>query len=197
MKAYKLNTIDKLYFGYEEIARALNITLASAKVSASRYARQGLLLRVKRNIYVLREKWNAMTTEEKFILANLGQVPSYISFATALDYHEVTTQLQQGFIESAAVKRTGEIIISGDVFQYHKIKKDLYFGFSKQKDFFMASPEKALLDAVYLISFGRYALDFSAIDPRKLDPAKIEKMSRKYPLKTRNTLVKNGYLETT
>ena len=51
MKLKELNTIKKLYFGYEEIARVFGISLASAKVTASRYVRQGLLLRVKKNVH--------------------------------------------------------------------------------------------------------------------------------------------------
>jgi hypothetical protein len=44
----------------------------------------------------------------------------------------------------------------------------LYQGFKKEKGFFIATPEKMLLDAIYLMSYGRYALDMSAIDPKKL-----------------------------
>jgi predicted transcriptional regulator of viral defense system len=83
MKFLELHTIHKLYFGYEEIARALGISPASARVSASRYVRQGLLVRVKRNMYVLREVWNALGRAEKFVLVNMGQTPSYISLMTA------------------------------------------------------------------------------------------------------------------
>ena len=94
MKFLELRTIRKLYFGYEEIARVLGISPASARVSASRYVRQGLLVRVKRNMYVLREVWNTAGVAEKFLLVNMGQMPSYISLMTALEYYELTTQMQ-------------------------------------------------------------------------------------------------------
>jgi len=194
MKTAELSTIDKLYFGYEDLAKTLGISLASARVTASRYVGQGLVVRVKRNIYVLREKWNAAGREEKFILANLGQVPSYISLMTALDYYELTTQVQRDFIESVAVKRTKEIRLNGAIFRYTRVSSDLYFGFNKQKGFFMAIPEKAFLDSVYLMSFGRYALDLASIDAEKLDRSEVKRMSRKFPLKTRKMLEKNGYL---
>jgi len=194
MKTAELSTIDKLYFGYEDLAKTLGMSLASARVTASRYVGQGLVVRVKRNIYVLREKWNAAGREEKFILANLGQVPSYISLMTALDYYELTTQVQRDFIESVAVKRTKEIRLNGAIFRYTRVSSDLYFGFNKQKGFFMAIPEKAFLDSVYLMSFGRYALDLASIDAEKLDRSEVKRMSRKFPLKTRKMLEKNGYL---
>jgi predicted transcriptional regulator of viral defense system len=162
-------------------------------VTASRYVKQGLLLRLKKNIYVLREAWNVASKEDKFRLANLGQSPSYISLMSALEYYEITTQMQRDFFESVAVKRTKEIQVNGSVFRYSKINEDFYFGFKKEKGFFIATPEKALLDSFYLMSYGRYALDISALDVAKLDRENIRRLIRKFPLKTRNMLKKHGY----
>ena len=194
MKIAELNEIKKFYFGYEDIARSLGIGAASARVTASRYVRQGLLLRMKKNMYVLREVWNAAGREQKFQLANMGQVPSYISLTTALDYYEITTQVQRDFFESVAVKRSKEINLDGSVFRYAKVTGALYCGFKKENNFFIATPEKALLDAIYLMSYGRYGLDISALDATRLDRKAIERLSRKFPLRTRNMLKKYGYL---
>jgi predicted transcriptional regulator of viral defense system len=196
MKLRELNRIKKLYFGYEEIASVFGISLASAKVTASRYARQGLLLRIKKNVYVRREVWNAAGIDEKFLLANVGQVPSYISLMTALEYYEVTTQAQRDFFESVAVKRTKEINFNGCVFRYTKVASKLYFGFKRERGFFITTPEKALMDAFYLMSYGRYSLDISALDATKLDRDEIKRLSTRYPLKTRKLLKKYGYLKT-
>jgi predicted transcriptional regulator of viral defense system len=194
MKTAELSKLNKLYFGYEDLARVLGISQASARVTASRYVRQGLLMRLKRNLYVLRERLSAAGREELFQLANLGQSPSYISLATALDYYEITTQVQRDVIESVAVKRTRETCLNGIVFRYTRISSSLYFGYEKQKGFFIATPEKAFLDAMYLQSFGRYALDLAAIDAGRLDRNKLKQLSKKYPLKTQQLLKKNGYL---
>ena len=196
MKLRELNRIKSLYFGHEEIASVFGISLASAKVTASRYVRQGLLLRMKKNVYVRREVWNTAGIEEKFVLANVGQVPSYISLMTALEYYEVTTQVQRDFFESVALKRTKEINFNGCVFRYTKVAGDLYFGFNRVRGFFITTPEKALLDAFYLMSYGRYSLDISALDATKLDRDEIKRFSTRFPLKTRKLLKKYGYLET-
>ena len=196
MNLLKLRKIPKPYFSYEDIARILGISEASARVTASRYVRQGLLLRMKRNMYVLPEVWNVADREEKFIIANLGQTPSYISLMTALDYYEITTQIQRDFFESMAIKRTKEIALNSSVFQYTKIAPNLYFGFKKEKGFFIATPEKALLDAFYLMSFGRYSLDLSSLDAEKFDKAEVKYLSEKFPVRTRNMLKKYGCLKT-
>jgi predicted transcriptional regulator of viral defense system len=196
MKILRLKNISKLYFGYQDIAKALGISDGSAKVTASRYAKKGILLRVKRNMYVLRDVWNATGREEKFVLVNLGQVPSYISLMSALDYYEITTQMQRDFYESVAIKRTKEIYLDGSIFKYVKVNSALYFGFKKEKDFFIATPEKALVDAFYLMSYGRYALDIAALSPEKLDSKEIRRISQDFPLKTQRMLKKYGYLKT-
>jgi predicted transcriptional regulator of viral defense system len=173
MNLIKLKKIKNFCFGHEDISR---------------------VLRMKKNMYVLREAWNAAGREDKFLLANMGQVPSYISLMTALDYYEVTTQVQRDFFESVAVKRSKEINVDGSVFRYVKLATDLYNAFKKEKGVFIATPEKALLDAFYLMSYGRYSLDLSSLDAAKLDRRKIEHLSRKFPLKTKNMLKRYGYL---
>jgi len=52
MKLQELNRICKLHFCYEEIAVIFGISLVSAYVTASRYVRQGLLVRMKKNVCV-------------------------------------------------------------------------------------------------------------------------------------------------
>jgi predicted transcriptional regulator of viral defense system len=188
MRGFELYKINKMYFGYEEISKILGITLESAKLSAYRYAKQGFLIRIKRNTYMLKEKWNTLDKTGKFQLANLIQVPSYISLMTAMDYYQVTTQLQQDFYESIAVKRTKEIEIERTLYNYSKIKNDLYFGFIKEKGFFIATPEKAFLDAIHLRSIGRYNFDLSSIDVSKFNLKELQKMTAKFPLKTKMTL---------
>jgi len=170
------------------------ISAGSAKVTASRYVRQGLLVRVRKNLYVVREVWNAADRVTKFTLANLVQSPSYISLMTALDFYGITTQMQRDFFESVAMKRTKELHVDGSVFRYSKITGSLYFGFQKEKQFFIATPEKALLDALYLMSYGRYALDIAALDIEKFDPNEIKHLVIEFPLKTRKLVKKYGYL---
>ncbi len=194
MKLNQLRRIKQFYFGYEELARVLGINPASARVAASRYVQQGLLVRIKRNLYVLHEKWQAAGREDRLVIANLGQVPSYISLTTALDYYDITTQMQREYYESVAVLRTKEIRVNNTVFKYTRISDSLYWGFQKEKGFFIATPEKALLDAFYLMSYGRYSLDLSALDAPRLDQEKIKRLSRKFPAKTRKLLLANGYL---
>ncbi len=188
----KLNKITKLYFGYEDIARALGISLASARVEAYRFVRYGILVRIKRNIYMLRSVWQGIGQEDRFAIANIIQVPSYVSFMSALEYYGITTQLLRDFVESVCQKRTKEAFVEDVVFNYTRIKRDLYFGFVRMKNFFIAEPEKAFLDALYMKMLGRYSFDISSIDFDKLDFKKMQVFARRYPQKVRDEVKKYG-----
>jgi hypothetical protein len=176
-----LFNIDKPYFTTEDIAQALGISGASAAVLCSRYVKQGLLVRLKRGVYARKETLPNLRPTDLFSIANFLQVPSYISLTTALAYYGITTQLQRDFIESISIKRTATFDRGGLHFRYTRIKPELYGGFTKEQRAFVALPEKALVDALYLASFGRYSLDTSALDLGKLDKERLYEMARPLP----------------
>ena len=182
----KLNKITKLYFGYEDIARVLGISPVSARVEAHRFVRYGILLRIKRNLYILRSVWQGLSQEERFAVANIIQVPSYVSFMSALEYYGITTQVLRDFVESVSQKRTKEVSIDDFVFTYTRIRSDLYFGFVRKGNFFIAEPEKAFLDSLYMTLLGRYRFDISSIDFDRFDIKKLKAFSRRYPQKVRD-----------
>lgn len=190
MSIEKLKKIGSIYFATSDAARALGVSEASARLACHRYFKKGYLLRPKRDVYVLADHWKRLERAELYALANWLQVPSYLSFQTALAYHEATTQIQRDFIESAAVKRSKTVEVGKSVYRYIKIDRRLYFGFTKTDGFFMARPEKALLDALYLTSLSRYRLDTSALDLQKFSRVELKRMSLFFPRRTRELLKK-------
>lgn len=189
MNYLKLKKIKKLYFSSIDVSKALNISKASAKVAIARYAKTGYTVRLKKNFYILREKWDVLTTEDRFKIANIVQVPSYISLTTALSYYGYTTQVQQAYYESIGVYRTKEVKIDNIVFKYVKLKKSLYTGFVRDKDIFIALPEKALLDGLYLMVQNKYNLDISAIDKYKFNKRLINKYLKMYAPQIRSAIL--------
>jgi predicted transcriptional regulator of viral defense system len=181
---------DKIFFTVEDLAKFSGIKRQSAWVLCSRYVGNGRFVRLKNNFYVLAENWRSLTIEKFFELTNFLQVPSYISFLTALSYYGTTTQVVRNYFESAALKRSASFEAEAVRFRYFKMKKAYYFGFEKKENFFIATMEKALLDAVYLHSFGKYRLDFNAINGARLDKNELKRMTRRYPEKTRRIMEK-------
>lgn len=183
MKYNNIKKINKLYFIYQDVAKILSISEDSARVLCSRYVKQKYLIRLKRNFYILKERWDNITPNQRLELANILQVPSYISLMTALLFYEYTTQVQQKFVESISLYRTFTKDIEGVVFNYSKIKNDFYFGFTKKDNIFIASPEKAFIDSLYLNYLGKYNLDLSSLNLEKINKKNCENILEKYPSK--------------
>jgi len=181
MTYYQLLKIEKPFFSLDAVAYTLGIQPASAAVLCSRYVKKGLLVRLKRGLYARTEQMANFGQRDLFRLANFLQVPSYISLTTALSYHGLTTQVQRGFFESISLKRTRKFEVAQFTFHYSKISLDLYKGFERVEDVFIALPEKALLDSLYLASLGRYSLDASALDLTKVKGEVLENLSLLFP----------------
>ena len=175
MNLEKLNKSKKNFLSIEDISNILSITKESAKVTANRYVNIGSLLRIKRNFYITPTKLEQLKESDLFQLANIIQVPSYISLNSALSYYNISTQQLRGVIESVALKRTKSLYVNENQFKYILVKKSFYNGFISENNFFIAIPEKALADAIYLSSMGRYNTDFDAIDFNKINESKVSK----------------------
>jgi predicted transcriptional regulator of viral defense system len=185
MSYYQLLKIQKAFFSLDDVAYTLGIQPGSAAVLCSRYVKKGLLVRLKRGLYARTEQLRNYGQQDLFRLANFLQVPSYISLTTALSYHGLTTQVQRGFFESISLKRTRKFEVGQLTFLYSKISLDLYKGFERVEDVFIALPEKALLDSLYLASLGRYSLDTSALDLTKVNGEVLENLSSLFPSRVR------------
>lgn len=183
MKYNNIKKINELYFAYQDVAKILSTSEDSARVLCTRYVKQKYLIRLKRNFYILKERWDNITPNQRLELANILQVPSYISLMTALSFYEYTSQVQQKFVESISLYRTFTKNIEGVVFNYSRIKRDYYFGFSKKNNIFFASPEKVLIDSLYLSYLGKYNLDLSSLNLEKIDRKSCENILKRYPPK--------------
>lgn len=176
---------EKFYFTVEDVAYILNIKSESAKVLCSRYTRKGIFIRLKKNFYILEQCWKSFSNYDFLMVSNLLQIPSYISFMTALSHYEITTQVQKNYFENVSLRRTKNFNIDGITFNYYKLKKEYYFDFIKNEDIFIAIKEKAFIDSIYLYSFGKYKLDLNSLDLSKLDKKKIRDILKVYPPKTK------------
>jgi predicted transcriptional regulator of viral defense system len=193
MKILSLTGIEKLYFSPVDIAETLGISGNSALVTCCRYVKNGFLIRLKRNSYILRQKWDYITKEELFKIANMLHAPSYVSLSTSLSHNSTTNKNQGDLIESISLKRTKSIKIEGVVFNYLKIKKD-YYSPSQEKDCCrIANPEKSLLDILYLKYHGKYNLDISAFNLTKLNKKLLAELAALYPEKIRKYFDKYIY----
>ncbi|MFH1227469.1 MAG: hypothetical protein V1701_06155 [Planctomycetota bacterium] len=185
-----LSLQSKAYFTPDQLQRVLGIKPASIRVLCSRYVKNGIFTRLKNNIYALSQKWADASPQEILKAANFLQVPSYISFMTALGIYDMTTQVQRNFTESAALKRSVKYDIKGVAFNYYKLQKRLYFGFVKKDGIFIATPEKALADTLYLYSIGKYRPDLDSLSLGRLNIKELKRIAGRFPLRTQSAINK-------
>jgi len=178
----------KTCFTLEDVAQSLGMQTASARVLCSRYVRQGVLIRLKKSFYTTAWKWENLNRQDFFKIANILQVPSYISLMSALAYYEVTTQAQNNYQENICLKRSIVYNVREAVFNYVKVQARYYGDFVKTDGIFIATKEKAFVDAAYLYSFGKYKFDVDSLDMKKLDIKKLRSIIKIYPQKTKETV---------
>jgi predicted transcriptional regulator of viral defense system len=120
------------------------------KIQLSRFAKKTQIYKIKRTLYCFDDK-----KIDELELANHLYKPSYISLETALNYYGLIPDVPQG-VTSVNLITTKKIINKYGHYFYSKISPSLFFGFTKvqppggNRYFNLASPEKALLDYIYL-----------------------------------------------
>jgi len=99
-------------------------------------------------------------------IANKIYDPSYISLETALSYYGLIPESVYA-LTSVSTRKTSTFNTTIAVFNYRKVKNNLFFGYVIEKHdsevYKMASPEKAILDLLYLKSDIRSCSDFESL----------------------------------
>ena len=118
-----------------------------------RWKKQGLVVALKKGLYALAKSERSVGLSKELIASSLYK-PSYISLETALSNYRMIPEKVVA-VTSVTPRKTMTFQNEEGMFIYRNIKKDLYFGFRLERDgagfpYFMADPEKALLDYLYL-----------------------------------------------
>jgi predicted transcriptional regulator of viral defense system len=174
-KIATLLRIESPFLTLSSLQAIFDLTRESARTTASRLVKKGVLLRITRNLYVLAGRKYSL-----FSLANALHQPSVISLETALNYWGLIVQVPQ-IIFSVALG-SFQSNIDNTEFVYRRIDPSLFhFGQKKVEDFYVAEPEKAFLDSLYMKSKGLVELLPEDVDLGKLDIELVDFYSRPYP----------------
>ncbi|PKL42461.1 MAG: hypothetical protein CVV39_08905 [Planctomycetes bacterium HGW-Planctomycetes-1] len=131
--------------------------LAQVRLQLNRWVRSGKLIRLNKGIYILAEPYRKIKPN-LFSIANNIESPSYVSCQSALSFYGLIPEFVP-VVTSVTSGRPRTIETPLGRFEYRYIKKDFFCGYQeielpeKQKAF-IARPEKALLDLIYLTAQG-------------------------------------------
>lgn len=181
----ELERIGKEYYTPADMAKITGLAGGSLNVRISRLKKAGVIDSSGRGIYTVP---GIKTDPEK--AANDAVYPSYISFRSALSKYGVISEVPY-VLEMATTKSTRRKRIGGIDVLYRKLKKNLFFGYVLAKGVFIAEPEKAFLDLLYLKCTGKEKDPGPVkMDIKKLDIAKAMKYTSRFPGKVRTAAVK-------
>lgn len=135
----------KTVFTFKDIVMLWGDSDNATRVRINYYVKKGELYRIRHGFYARDKNY------DKFELATKIYPPAYVSFETVLGKAGITFQYYgQIFIASYL---TREITIDKQTYSYRKIK-DLILtssaGLEDKGNYFIATPERAFLDALYL-----------------------------------------------
>lgn len=175
----KLKALEKPYFTIADLEKLFGLKRESLYVTLNRLVERGILRRLKRGIYEV--IFSEGQIEE---IANQLYWPSYLSFESALSRYGIMNQIPYT-LTFATPKKSKKTVLGDREIEYRQIKKDLFFGYKKEGRIFIAEPEKALLDQIYLFSLGKALANFEEWDFSQLDRKKVLKFLEPYSKRTK------------
>lgn len=143
----RLLSMEGAVFQTGDASAWLKISQAHASQLLSRLAESGHLIHLKRGLWAFKHRIEPMALPQ--CLTN--PFPSYISLQSALYYHGLITQIP-AITYAVSIDRTRKYETPLGTISIHHIHPSFFFGYeTKDKgDIKMATPEKALIDFLYL-----------------------------------------------
>jgi len=129
------------------------VSARQVRLQLSRWGKAGRLVQLRRGLYALAPAWRKVEPHP-FLVANRLQRGSYVSLQSALAFHGVIPE-HVPVVTSVGPGRPETVRNALGAFQFNHLAGRLLFGYARlevapQQFAFVASPEKALLDLVYL-----------------------------------------------
>jgi len=137
----------------------------------SRWAKSGKIYQLRRGLYAFAPPYQKKQPHP-FLVANRLQKASYVSLQSALAYYDLIPETLQA-ITSVSTDRPERLETPLGIFVFRHIKPQLLFGYELQdlggQSALIATPEKALLDLIYLQPGGETEVYLQELRLQNLD----------------------------
>lgn len=122
------------------------------RLQLGRWTKSGRIYQLRRGLYAVAPPYQKIKPHP-FLIANRLQPASYVSLQSALAFYGMIPDTVNNTI-SITAGRPERLQTPLGVFEFRHIQRDLFFGYRltdlRGQQAFVATPEKALLDLVYL-----------------------------------------------
>lgn len=188
----KIKAMAQLVFRTADVMAALNIQKSHASKLLDRLAQHGHIMRLKRGLWAIPEN-----LEPLGLVPHLtAPFPSYVSLQSALYYHDMVSQIPE-VVYCVSLARTRTYKTPMATVSVHHIPGSFFFGYEERGEHhvWMASPEKALLDILYLSqSRSRLFANLPEIEyPQKFSIKRARSMIQKIADARRQSFVLNRF----
>lgn len=161
-------------FSLSDIKKLLKIASDNtAYKQAAGLIRAGVLERASKGIYIL-----ASNKPSDFELANFLYKPSYVSLDSALNYYGILIQSPHQII-SVTSNFAKRIEAGGKEFVYIHLNQKYYSDYQQVDGFLIATPEKALIDALFFVALGRGSLNTEELILDSVDKNRLKDLADK------------------
>lgn len=154
-----------------EAAARMKTSAGNAGRRLKRMEEAGLVRRVRQGL------WALDLEIEPFALAPYltAPHPAYVSMFSALARHDMIEQIPRQ-VSVASLDRARRIVTTEGVFEIHHLAPEVFGGFTgRVKAGYIATPEKALFDTVYVRSASGSVAHFTELTlPPGFDPGEID-----------------------
>lgn len=147
-------------------------------VFLSRALKGGLIHHINRGNYINSFLYGFPAVED---VACFLKPPAYITCEWALNIHGISLQAPvvcTVVTLSTSVGKKRNVQYQGITIEFSKISDRLFFGFIKHDNYYLATPEKAILDTLY---YRRMIPAFDELDLDDVDYETLVKMAAKFP----------------
>lgn len=175
-----------------DVSALLDITGNHASTLMARLADAGHVVRIKRGLWAFPDRSDRLSLP----MYLTAPFPSYISLQTALYHHGMVSQIP-AVVYAISIARTRTYATPLGTFSIHHVIPSFFFGYESTgtSGARMATPEKALVDALYMIP-ARSGL-FRALPeveiPRGFSRKKARAMIRRVTSAARRTMLENRF----
>ncbi len=154
----KIQSSGLVIFSKHDIAKICDITNDNTAYKLlQRLEHAQIIKRIASGSYQLID-----ATIHDFAIANILYKPSYISLESALARYSIIAQFP--FTITSVTPARSKTVGEYKTYEYIHIAPHLYYGFIKEDDYLIATPEKALFDSLYLMSKGLKKLPLDEMD---------------------------------
>jgi len=185
----KLEGLKKDYYSVKDLERILDMPVDSLRGQLTRWCKKGVMIRIAKGIYA-----PYGTEIDVLKIANQMYYPSYLSFESVLSKYGILSQVPYT-LTFATPKRTRKMILNETEVEFTKLSDKYFFGYTFENGINIASPEKALVDCLYLVSKGKRVLNIDELYLKNVDKERLIELAKVFPENTRKLV--RGVVKTT